>query len=231
MTKNSITAIIVAAGVGSRMGADCPKQYLKIADKTVLEHSLAKVLAHPKISAAIIVVSPADNHIKQLKLTANKPVHFCLGGAQRADSVLAGISFAIQNLNASWVLIHDAARPCIKQADLNNLIDTIHGQNQPQGGILAVRAFDTMKRGKTVIEQTVDRENLWHAQTPQLFPAQELHKHLSAALATNAQITDEASAFEWAGLSPILIEGSASNIKITKPEDLTLANFYLGETA
>lgn len=225
----SIIAVIPAAGVGSRMKANAPKQYLKIFEQTVLEHSVAKLMAHPQVKAAVIAVSADDPYIQQIHWKAQtKPVVLVDGGKERADSVLAGIQKARSEYSADWVLVHDAARPCLRASDLDKLIQTVSGQNQQQGGILAAPVRDTMKRSANgSIDHTVERTQLWHAQTPQLFPAARLEELLVKALENGESITDEASAFELAGQTPLLVEGHADNIKITHPEDLALASFYL----
>ncbi|GGA74845.1 2-C-methyl-D-erythritol 4-phosphate cytidylyltransferase [Neiella marina] len=222
----NLVAVIPAAGVGSRMQADCPKQYLSIEGQPVLWHSVSRLLAHPRVSQAVVAVSANDPYVGDIQWPVDKPVHVVTGGKERADSVLAGIRYAISVCRADWVLVHDAARPCLRAADLEQLIATSMSTNI--GGILAVPVRDTMKRSDNgAISATVDRTALWHAQTPQMFPAAELESALASALTAGATITDEASALEWAGKQPLLVEGHADNIKITHPEDLALARFYL----
>ncbi len=227
-----LIAVIPAAGVGSRMLADCPKQYLKVAGKTILEHSVARLSEHPEVVAVVIAVSSGDPYIQQLTWSGEKPVHFVTGGAERADSVLQAVNFAKKQLNAQWVLVHDAARPCLRAGDLAKLINLVCDSAEQQGGILATPVRDTMKRAiGGVIDHTVERACLWHAQTPQLFLADKLAETLTKALAAGAVITDEASAMEWAGHTPMIVEGHADNLKITHPEDLALARFYLEQEA
>lgn len=224
----SIVAVIPAAGVGSRMKAQCPKQYLTVAGQTVLQHSVTRLLEHPQVAAAVIAVSAEDGYIESLSWPTAKPVYLVEGGAERADSVLAAVHYAKAKLGAEWALVHDAARPCLRASDLDKLIQIVCTEPERSGGILAAPVRDTMKRGERGrIDHTVERVELWHAQTPQLFPAANLEKVLSEALAQGVTITDEASAFEWAGESPHLVESHADNIKITHPEDLALASFYL----
>ena len=229
MTKPvSLIAVIPAAGVGARMQANSPKQYLTIAGQTVLQHSVARLLAHPWVSAAVIAVSTDDPYFALLQWSTEKPVYRVIGGAERADSVLAGVQFAQQELAADWVLVHDAARPCLRYSDLCNLIERVCGQEPAIGGLLAVPVRDTMKRSAAQhVDHTVDRRDLWHAQTPQLFPAERLAQALLQGLHQGIPLTDEASALEWQGVSPLLVEGHGDNIKITHPEDLALARFYL----
>lgn len=220
-----VIAVVPAAGIGSRMQTECPKQYLHIGDKTILEHAVASLMAHPRVGQVIVAISPNDTHFSSLPLAAHPRVRVVIGGGQRADSVLAGLQAAG---NAEWVLVHDAARPCLHQDDLENLLSIT--ATSKVGGILAAPVRDTMKRGepgKALIAHTVDREDLWHALTPQLFPLELLRSCLLRALDEGATITDEASALEYCGFHPALISARADNIKVTRPEDLALAAFYL----
>ena len=220
-----VIAVVPAAGIGSRMQTECPKQYLKIGDKTILEHAVASLMAHPRVAHVVIAISPTDSWFASLPLAANPNITVINGGAQRADSVLAGLNVV---KNAQWVLVHDAARPCLHQHDLARLLAIT--ETSKIGGILAAPVRDTMKRGepgKSLIAHTVDREDLWHALTPQLFPLELLRTCLQRALDEHASITDEASALEYCGFHPELINARADNIKVTRPEDLRLAEFYL----
>jgi 2-C-methyl-D-erythritol 4-phosphate cytidylyltransferase len=220
-----VIAVVPAAGIGSRMQTECPKQYLTIGDKTILEHAVASLMAHPRVAHVVIAISPTDSWFASLPLASNPDVTVINGGAQRADSVLAGLNVV---KNAQWVLVHDAARPCLHQDDLARLLDIT--KTSKIGGILAAPVRDTMKRGepdKAQIAHTVDREDLWHALTPQLFPLELLRSCLQRALDEHASITDEASALEYCGFHPELISARADNIKVTRPEDLALAEFYL----
>ncbi|MCE0802353.1 2-C-methyl-D-erythritol 4-phosphate cytidylyltransferase [Buttiauxella sp. S04-F03] len=220
-----VIAVVPAAGIGSRMQTECPKQYLKIGDKTILEHAVASLMAHPRVAHVVIAISPTDSWFASLPLASNPNITVIKGGAQRADSVLAGLN-VVQG--AQWVLVHDAARPCLHQDDLARLLAIT--ETSKIGGILAAPVRDTMKRGepgKNLIAHTVDREDLWHALTPQLFPLELLRSCLQRALDEHASITDEASALECCGFHPELISARADNIKVTRPEDLALAEFYL----
>lgn len=221
-----VYAVVPAAGFGRRMQTECPKQYLSIGNKTILEHAVAALLAHPRVKRVIIAVSPGDARFAQLPLAQHPAITVVDGGAERADSVLAGLQ-AVHGA-AQWVLVHDAARPCLHQDDLNRLLAL--SDTSRVGGILAAPVRDTMKRaepGKTAIAHTVDRNDLWHALTPQFFPLELLHDCLTRALNEGATITDEASALEYCGYHPELVAGRADNIKVTRPEDLRLAEFYL----
>lgn len=224
-TARDIVAVVPAAGIGSRMQAQCPKQYLTIGDKTILEHAVAALLRHGCVSEVVVALSPDDGWFDTLPLAAHPQVKKVTGGAQRADSVLAGLNAASQ---ADWVLVHDAARPCLHPDDLTRLLAI--AEHSRVGGILASPVRDTMKRGEpglANIAHTVARDDLWHALTPQFFPLELLHDCLSRALREGATITDEASALEYCGYHPELVSGRADNIKVTRPEDLALAAFYL----
>ncbi|MEX3018526.1 2-C-methyl-D-erythritol 4-phosphate cytidylyltransferase [Kluyvera sp. STS39-E] len=225
VTSLGVCAVVPAAGFGRRMQTDCPKQYLSIGNKTILEHSVDALLVNARIQRVIIAVSPGDERFQQLPLAQHPQITVVDGGAERADSVLAGLRAAG---DAQWVLVHDAARPCLRPDDLARLLAL--SETSRVGGILAAPVCDTMKRaepGKTAIAHTVDRNDLWHALTPQFFPRELLIECLTRALNEGATITDEASALEYCGFHPELIAGRADNIKVTRPEDLALAEFYL----
>ncbi|WP_156292682.1 2-C-methyl-D-erythritol 4-phosphate cytidylyltransferase [Serratia oryzae] len=221
----SVIAVLPAAGIGSRMQADCPKQYLTIGQQTILEHAIHALLRHPRISQVIVAIGPDDRQFHRLPIAQDPRVRVTLGGQQRADSVMAGLQLAG---DAEWVLVHDAARPCLHADDLERLLAiTAHSM---VGGILAAPVRDTMKRaevGQNAISHTVERQDLWHALTPQLFPLALLKLCLQRALDEGATVTDEASALEHCGYHPLLIAGRSDNIKVTRPEDLALAAFYL----
>ena len=212
-THLDVCAVVPAAGFGRRMQTECPKQYLSIGNQTILEHSVHALLAHPRVKRVVIAISPGDSRFAQLPLANHPQITVVDGGDERADSVLAGLKAAG---DAQWVLVHDAARPCLHQDDLARLLTL--SETSRTGGILAAPVRDTMKRG------------LWHALTPQFFPRELLHDCLTRALNEGATITDEASALEYCGFHPQLVEGRADNIKVTRPEDLALAEFYLTRT-
>lgn len=226
-------AVIPAAGIGSRMAGDRPKQYLPLAGKTVIEHSLNTLLSHASIAGAVVAISPQDTYWKALDFRTEKPLWIASGGEERCDSVLNALQLLAEHANdTDWVLVHDAARPCLRQADLGALIQQC--QSHPVGGLLAVPVKDTIKRsvqqdpdGLTEVGETVERNFLWHAQTPQMFRLSALRQALSAALKAGVVITDEASAMEWAGHAPLLVEGHDDNLKITRGDDLTLAKMIL----
>ncbi|MGL4859476.1 MAG: IspD/TarI family cytidylyltransferase, partial [Enterobacteriaceae bacterium] len=179
--SGDIVAIVSAAGMGSRMRAvrstqnaqsiqsAQSKQYITIGARTLLEHAIAALLKNPRIRHVVVVLHPQDNTFSQLPIADDKRISTVVGGEQRADSVLAGLQHP-QVQQSEWVLVHDGVRPCLHQEDLQQLLQII--DHSPVGGILAVRVRDTIKRSGqegSAIEQTVDRSNLWHAQTPQLF--------------------------------------------------------------
>ncbi|HCH54131.1 2-C-methyl-D-erythritol 4-phosphate cytidylyltransferase [compost metagenome] len=219
---SGLTAIVPAAGIGSRMGADCPKQYLTLAGKTILEHTLGCLLSHPAIARVIVALAPHDGWFEQLTVAADPRILRVEGGIERAYSVLNALHVA----EGKWVLVHDAARPCLCHGDLDKLIATAMACD---GAILGSRVRDTMKRtdGAGNIVATVEREQLWHALTPQMFPTGTLKRALEEGLALGALITDEASAMERAGFTVKMVEGRADNIKVTRPEDLSLAELFL----
>ncbi len=221
-------AVIPAAGVGSRMQADRPKQYLPLLGCTVIEQTLQRLLAHPRIGGSVVAISSDDGWWSEVKIETDRPLWVAEGGDERCHSVLNALqTLSAHASNRDWVLVHDAARPCLRSEDIDELIRRC--ESHPVGGLLAVPVKDTLKRADAAqtVQETVDRNRLWHAQTPQMFRLGELRDALQQALAANALVTDEASAMERAGHAPLLVEGHADNIKITHPEDLALAELYL----
>ncbi|MCE0494199.1 2-C-methyl-D-erythritol 4-phosphate cytidylyltransferase [Vibrio salinus] len=227
MTELRFTAIVPAAGVGARMRADKPKQYLKIHNKTILEHTLEKILSHPYIDKVVVAVSKDDPYFDSLEVSHSPQVIRVNGGSERSDSVLNALKYVVREKLSTWVLVHDAARPCVRLSDISALID--EATSHPVGAILAAPVRDTMKQSDCngEIETTVDRAVLWHALTPQMFRSEQLAEALTKAMFHNVTITDEASAMEWLGMKPKLVTGRMDNLKITQPEDLDLAEFYL----
>ena len=214
--------VIPAAGIGSRMRADRPKQYLQLAGRTILEHSLNCFLDHPRLKGLVLSLAADDPFWPTLACANDPRICRAAGGAERADSVLAGL-LQLLELGAEaddWVLVHDAARPNLARSDLDSLLGEL--ANDPVGGLLAVPARDTLKRAGADgrVAETVDRSLIWQAYTPQMFRFAALHQALADALVAGVAITDEASALEWAGQAPKLVEGRADNLKITRPEDL-----------
>ena len=217
-------ALIPAAGSGSRMGAAQPKQYLPLAGKPMLYHALRNLCRHTAIDRVIVVLAPGDTYFAQQDWTEFGPrlmPLFC-GGDARADSVFNGLLAARDEIGEhDWVLVHDAVRPCLALETLERLIETVRAE--PTGGLLALPVVDTLKRGDAggQVIRTEPRDNLWQAQTPQMFR----YRLLLEALRTTdpAAATDEARAVEQLGLRPKLVMGDARNIKVTYPDDLDLA--------
>tara|TARA_R110002050_G_scaffold164919_5_gene295113 strand:- start:525 stop:1301 length:777 start_codon:yes stop_codon:yes gene_type:complete len=227
--NQQFTVVVPAAGVGKRMLASCPKQYLTINNETILSHTVNRLLSHKSISKVVLVLSDDDDYFEQTALVNNPNIIRVSGGKERVDSVLNGL----QQVNAlEWVLVHDAARPCVTHDDISKLID--HCLNNNNGGILAAPVVDTMKLANNTsqhqaiqVNKTIERSLLWHAYTPQMFKANTLIKAIEHAQLKSLPITDEASAIESLSLPCSLVSGRRDNIKITRPEDLTLASFYL----
>ncbi|WP_092875866.1 2-C-methyl-D-erythritol 4-phosphate cytidylyltransferase [Izhakiella capsodis] len=220
-----IIAVVPAAGIGSRMQSSFPKQFLTIGQQTILEHTLAPLLNHVRIRKVIVVLGADDDKFTGLAVSRHPRVITVTGGGQRAESVMAGLQAA---RGVHWVLVHDAARPCLHPDDLTRLLAIT--ATSKVGGILAAPVRDTMKRaewGRDAVAHSVEREGLWHALTPQLFPLELLRQCLDRALREGVTITDEASALEYCGYHPELVVGRSDNIKVTRPEDLALAAFFL----
>ena len=219
-------AVVPAAGVGKRMNADRPKQYLELSGKTVIEHTLLRLLNAGVFTAIAVVISEEDPYWPELDVSAHDRVITAAGGKERADSVLSALK-AIRTVASDndWVLVHDAARPCITATDILHLIASL--ADDDVGGILALSSHDTLKNvdGNTILG-TLDRSHIWRALTPQMFRYGRLKSALETAQG-NPAITDEASALELLGLQPKIVEGRPDNIKITRPEDLALAHFYM----
>ncbi len=220
-------AVVPAAGVGRRMGNATPKQYMSLSGKTVIEHTVATLLAEPLLERIVIAVNADDSYWKSLALLNHPRIDIVEGGAERCDSVLNGLKHlsTVADKN-DWALVHDVARPCIAAADIQRLIATL--SSHPVGGILAVPVSDTVKQvdGK-MIAATVDRSLLWQAQTPQMFRYDLLVESLTRGIEQGWSITDEASAIELAGHQAEVVEAMSANIKITRPEDIQLAEHYL----
>ncbi len=228
------TVIVPAAGVGKRMQAHCPKQYLTINGVSILEHTVKRLLSHPQINRIILCLSAADEYFSDTLLAVHPAVAVADGGKERVDSVLNGLKTLNElELNCAdnnpWVLVHDAARPCVSHQDIDALISQCIEQNT--GGLLAAPVRDTMKRGdnNNLVTTTVERAKLWHALTPQMYKATELMQAIELGIASNSNITDESSAIELAGLPSLLVIGSSENIKITHPDDLAFAEFILNK--
>ncbi len=229
MTSSALWCVVPAAGVGKRFGAAVPKQYLPLLNQTVCEHTLQRLLLLPEINRIVVCLSSEDTQFHQLEISRNARITTAPGGAERCHSVLNGLtSLQAEADDHDWVLVHDVARPCVRLADIRKLLREVENTNAI-GGILANPVRDTMKRSNSQnqIIETVCRNQLWHALTPQLFRLGQLRNALQSALDENALVTDEASALERAGHQPLLVEGHPDNIKITHPQDLPLAALFL----
>ncbi len=215
-------AVIPAAGVGARMAADRPKQYLQLGRQTLLEHSLDCFLDHPLLKGVVVSVAEDDPYWPGLPCARDPRIRRATGGRERADSVLNALLLlhAQGAADDDWVLVHDAARPNLARGDLDKLLSEL--ADDPVGGLLAVPARDTLKRADAQgrVSATIDRSTVWQAYTPQMFRLGLLHRALAECLVADVAVTDESSAVEWAGLAPRLVEGRSDNIKVTRPEDL-----------
>ena len=220
--------IVPAAGIGKRMGGDIPKQYLPLAGRCVIEHTLYRLSQHPLIAEIVVVLSENDRYWKNMRHDwVSRPVRTVIGGDERCHSVLNGLNSIKEWVDANdWVLVHDAARPCVRPDDIERLISECKNE---VGGLLGLPVKDTMKQvdDNYRITDTLDREQVWHALTPQMFRYNDLLSALATALDKKELVTDESMAMELAGHTPKMVQGNADNIKITHPDDLALAEFYL----
>lgn len=225
---NTVWAVVPAAGIGSRMQSDIPKQYLLLNDKPVLQHTLERLASHPRIEGIVIALADQDPWWSELDFNPDCEMLLAKGGKQRADSVLNALhALAIHTDNDPWVMVHDAARPCLRHQDIDRMLETLISHQV--GGILGVPVTDTVKRADAdrQILETVDRNGLWRAATPQMFRLGLLKKALESASRQGLSVTDEASAMELAGWQPMMVEGHQDNIKITLPQDLALAALFM----
>lgn len=225
-------ALVPAAGSGRRFGGEVPKQYLSAAGKPVIAHALAALLAHPCIDGAVVALAEGDPHWPGWTSLHGKPVVACIGGGERADSVLAALRALPAGVaEDALLLVHDAARPNLRAGDIDKLVDAASAC--ADGAILAAPVRDTLKRaGESArIAATEPRERLWRAMTPQAFRRDLLRRALEAALAEGVAVTDEAMAVERLGLHPALVEGREDNLKVTTPADLALVEFLLARNA
>lgn len=225
---SSVWAVVPAAGSGRRMAAEVPKQYLKLNGVPILEHTLRALLACPDIRGVVVVLDPSDRRADAIPSLSDPRVTTASGGAERADSVLAGLEAITAEAGVKdWVLVHDAARPCISVTTLCALITSCLSKGV--GGVMAQASVDTLKHvsDDNRVVETLDRKVIWRAQTPQMFKLTELTSALSSAIASEAAITDESMAMELAGYPVSILEGHSSNIKITVPADLEIAEIIL----
>ena len=227
--------VVPAAGFGERIGGVTPKQYLTLGEHSVLQVTLSQLLQVPDIQGIVVVLAADDSLWSSVPASSDPRIHTCFGGDTRADSVVAGLKYVAKKTPVdTWVFVHDAARPLIHLTDVQRLSDAVYNSGAV-GGILAARVQDTLKLADEYccIERSVGRESLWQAQTPQLFKVGALLDALQSALSKDesddTSITDEASAMEYAGHEPLLVEALQPNFKITRPVDLRIATAILND--
>ena len=231
MNALPLWCVVPAAGRGSRVGGECPKQYMPLAGQPLILHTLQRLASHPRIAGLLVVLGPADTRWHGWTSLCGKPVLTATGGAARCDSVRAGLDALPSSVaDDDFVLVHDAARPCLRAPDVTRLIDLA---SQADGGLLAAPVRDTLKiadaQGR--VERTEPRARYWRALTPQLFRRGQLTAALAAAAEASVVVSDEAMAMERTGYSPLLVEGSEDNLKVTTRADFALAEFLLARTA
>lgn len=225
-------AVVPAAGQGTRFRSALPKQYTPLLGRPMLSWTLAALLDAPGIAGIVVALAPDDTRWPALDEAADPRVRRCLGGSRREQSVARGLeALAGVASDTDWVLVHDAARPCLRREDLDLLFDRL--DTDPVGGLLAVPASDTLKQSNPSgqVLATVPRDGLWRALTPQMFRFGLLRRALALCLERERVVTDEASAVESLGLQPRLLRGRADNIKVTGPEDAALAEAILARSA
>ena len=228
---DSYWVILPAAGVGARMQANVPKQYLTLNDQYLIDQTIKRLLKHPKIHNIAVGLSMNDAYWLDSIWANDKRVHRYIGGQERKDTVLNGLSFIMDkhDIKDEFVLVHDAARPLISISEIDDLL----ANDNPIGALLAMPAKDTIKQSQQStkhqahVKTSLDRQFIWQAQTPQKFKADALLAALIKATKQNLVITDESSALESVGQSPDLVEGKASNFKVTLPIDLVMAQALL----
>lgn len=230
MSASKLWCVVPAAGRGTRVGGDCPKQYLPLAGRPLIEHTMARLAAHPRIAGLLVTLACADRHWPGLTTFDGKPVLTAIGGAERSDSVLAGLDALPDAVGAEdFVLVHDAARPCVRLTDISKLIEQAGAMD---GGLLGAPLRDTLKRADAAgrSESTEPRDQRWRAFTPQMFRRGQLSAALRDAARRALNVSDEAMAMELAGHVPLLVEGAEDNIKVTTAADFALAEFLLSRT-
>jgi 2-C-methyl-D-erythritol 4-phosphate cytidylyltransferase len=232
----SVWAVIAAAGTGSRLNASMPKQYLPINGCSLAEHTLRAVLGVAGIREITVAIAADDRYWNELPATMREQVRVVHGGMDRAESVWRAIGgFSAVAQENDWILVHDMARPCITPQLIESLMDAL--RDDPVGGLLAIPVVDTLKRadGTGHVVATLERGELWRAQTPQMFRCGVLMRALRHARDSGIACSDESMAVEAIGLQPRLVPGSEQNLKVTVVEDMQLAEYYLkrrrGETA
>lgn len=221
---SSLWVIVPAAGVGQRMQSHCPKQYLSLAGQTILDRTIDIFISHVSVAGVLVGVGEHDAYWPDSKWYQHDRVHRFTGGKERCDTVQKGLEYLLSGFGVTQqdVLVHDAARPLLSPTALKRIID----HRSDQGAILAMPVKETVKRQvaeQNAVDITLDRSTIWLAQTPQKFPAQALLTALQTAQMQGITVTDECSAMEFVGWHPDLVIGESSNIKITLPEDLLIA--------
>lgn len=227
-TETGYWALVPAAGIGARMGADRPKQYLPLLGRPLIAHTLERLCTHPRLRGVLLGLAPNDPYWPALSIAFPRFLGAFEGGAERAATVLNGLkALAAHARPDDWVLVHDAVRPCVRHSDIDALIDA--ASVCADGGLLGILITDTIKRADSEarVTETVVREGLWRALTPQMFRIERLTQALQSALTAGMTVTDEAAAIERAGGRPLLVAGHADNLKVTLPADLALAELYL----
>jgi 2-C-methyl-D-erythritol 4-phosphate cytidylyltransferase len=210
------------------MGGETPKQYLPLLGRPIIAHTLSVLCDHAGIAGVVVVLAPGDEWWPEVPMKFARPLLVARGGDTRRDSVLSGLETLAQRAaDDDWVLVHDAVRPCLRHEDLDRLMAEL--ADDEVGGLLATPVKDTMKRSSANnrVRETINRESLWHAQTPQMFRLGALREALQLTVDEDRDVTDEAQAMELAGARPRLVQGHEDNIKITRREDLELAEKFL----
>lgn len=231
MSAPLLWCVVPAAGRGTRVGGDCPKQYLPLGGRPLIEHTLERLATHPQIAGLLVTLGTTDAHWSGMTTFHGKPILTAVGGAERSDSVLAGLNALPGSVGADdFVLVHDAARPCVRLADISKLIELA---STVDGGLLGAPLRDTLKRADAAGRSglTEPRDQRWRAFTPQLFRRGPLSAALRDAARRGVNPSDEAMAMEQAGFAPLLVEGAEDNIKVTTAADFALAEFLLARTA
>lgn len=229
MNTRKVWVVVPAAGCGRRMGCDTPKQYLPLAGRSMLDWTLHQLLQMPEIERIVVAIAPADQQFAQLSYANSPRVQRVSGGASRAESVLSGMRGLDGAAHADdAVLVHDAARPLVHASDLQRVIDAV-AAHPDEGVVLATPVADTLKRAESMarVEETVEREGLWQAQTPQAARYGVLRNAIEAAVSRGELLTDESGALEQAQVAVRLIAAQHPNFKVTTPQDLTLADLIL----
>lgn len=226
----ALWCVLPAAGRGSRVGGDRPKQYQLLARRPLIAHTLERLATHPQIAGLMVVLADGDPHWQDVESIHAKPVLTALGGTERAHSVLAGLRALPESVTPTdFVLVHDAARPCVRAIDIDRLIELA---GATEGGLLGAPLRETLKRADAFgrCEITEPREQRWRAFTPQMFRRGPLTLALHQTVDRGVEVSDEAMAMEQAGFSPLLVEGAEDNIKVTTAADFALAEFLLSRT-